>query len=588
MIDWRSFVSISLSLLVIGPGCRSPSGHREKADRQATEIIEQKREELFGESTPFTIELPADQLRRTLLLEQDLPISSPSSLGSDKLEPIPHWPEAVPEASVAEPTEKLPDPFKMNLYDALSIGAKNNRDYQSRKEDIFRAALSMNVEAEAFRNTYIGALESVYADDRSGDETERGVVNSAALGVSRAFRTGVTVSGRLALDLVNLLTADKDSAYGLLADLTVSVPLLRGAGRHIVTEPLTQADRNVMYAMYDFEDFKRSFAVRIASEYFGVLQQLDQVRNAEENLRGLEVSATRARRLADAGRLPEIQVDQALQEQLRARERWLLAQASYEERLDRFKLTLGLPGDVRVELDGEDLVRLVSVLQSADSTDPIAIDEIESLNGAFERRPDLLKALGRVYDAQRAVTVAADGLRWDAKLSAGAKTGGGRSLSSAGSGNVNLEPDRAVYGATLALDAPWNRVKERDAYRASFINLERAVRAAQDLEDQIKIQVRSAWRSLRRARESITIQTRSVELAQRRVDSTALFLQAGRTQIRDVLEAQEALISARNALTASIVAYRVAELEWQRDLALLEVDEQGLWKENTRYDQSAN
>jgi outer membrane protein TolC len=138
----------------------------------------------------------------------------------------------------------------------------------------------------------------------------------------------------------------------------------------------------------------------------------------------------------------------------------------------------------------------------------------------------------------------------------------------------------------VAFDAPWNRVNERRVYRSSFIDLERAVRAAQELEDQIKTQVRSAQRSLVRARESISIQTRSVELAQRRVDSTALFLQAGRTQIRDVLEAQEALISARNALTASIVGYRVAELEWRRDLATLDVDEQGLWKENARYDQS--
>ena len=77
------------------------------------------------------------------------------------------------------------------------------------------------------------------------------------------------------------------------------------------------------------------------------------------------------------------------------------------------------------------------------------------------------------------------------------------------------------------------------------------------------------------------IQAKSVTVARRRVESTTLFLQAGRAEIRDVLEAQEALVSAQNALTASLVDYRVAELELQRDLGVLEVDDQGLWHEYT-------
>jgi outer membrane protein TolC len=70
-----------------------------------------------------------------------------------------------------------------------------------------------------------------------------------------------------------------------------------------------------------------------------------------------------------------------------------------------------------------------------------------------------------------------------------------------------------------------------------------------------------------------------VALAKRRVASTNLFLQAGRAQIRDLLEAQEDLISAQNALTAALVSYRVAELNIQRDMGVLEVNESGLWKE---------
>jgi outer membrane protein TolC len=60
-----------------------------------------------------------------------------------------------------------------------------------------------------------------------------------------------------------------------------------------------------------------------------------------------------------------------------------------------------------------------------------------------------------------------------------------------------------------------------------------------------------------------------------------LFLEAGRAEIRDVLESQEALVSAQNALTAALVNYRVGELALQRDLGVLALNEEGLWQEYT-------
>ena len=85
--------------------------------------------------------------------------------------------------------------------------------------------------------------------------------------------------------------------------------------------------------------------------------------------------------------------------------------------------------------------------------------------------------------------------------------------------------------------------------------------------------------SLLEARESIKIQAESVRVAQRRVDSTDLFLQAGRAEIRDLLEAQNSLNSAQDALTNAVVNYRIGELQFQRDLGVLEVGSDGLWVE---------
>jgi hypothetical protein len=98
--------------------------------------------------------------------------------------------------------------------------------------------------------------------------------------------------------LANLLTGNAASSLGLAGDASVSIPLMRGSGRHIVTEPLTQAERNVVYAMWDFEHYKKTFAVRVARDYLAVLRRLDEVVNSRENYRSVISSARRSRGLA--------------------------------------------------------------------------------------------------------------------------------------------------------------------------------------------------------------------------------------------------------------------------------------------------
>jgi outer membrane protein TolC len=145
--------------------------------------------------------------------------------------------------------------------------------------------------------------------------------------------------------------------------------------------------------------------------------------------------------------------------------------------------------------------------------------------------------------------------------------------------DVGLRSDKGISSALLSLDLPFERTAERNAYRESFIALERAVREVQILEDQIKLSVRNTLRNLLELRENIKIQAQSVSVAEKRVKSVNMFIEAGRAEIRDLLEAQDALLSAQNGLTAAIVNYRIAELELQRDMGVLKVDEKGLWQE---------
>ncbi|MHC4174683.1 MAG: TolC family protein [Planctomycetota bacterium] len=613
-----------VSLVLVLTGCRSPSEYRREADRVASDIVTEKQKEALGRTEPFDIERPSDILRHRLLEGQNLAYAGQASLGADRLEPVEHWPEEDYPRAISsdddpnipiDPNEPRPvpdrrdEPIKLSLVQALQVGARNSPAYQSRKEDVFRAALDLDLERNEFRNIFTGQVTSLISTDASGSSTVSGTENSADVGLSRTLQSGVGLSTALAVDLANLLTGGGASSLGLAADATISIPLLRGSGKHIVTEPLTQAERDVVYAIYDFERFKRTFAVNVARGYLGVLQQEDEVTNQEENYRSLIASARRSRRLADAGRLSEIQVDQAVQSELRARNSWISTKEQYKNRLDAFKSTIGLPPDALIKVDPNDLeqlrvpasklieeivgqedseeaqetppadalIELVPV--SGEGAGPLELDESTAVRLALDNRLDLRTALGEVYDAQRQVIVRADALRAELTLLGSADAGARRSVASATRDDAELRFDQGRYSALLTLDLPLERTAERNAYRDSFINLERAVRSVQTLEDQIKLSVRGELRDLLESRESLKIQSRSVVVAQKRVKSTNLFLEAGRAQIRDLLEAQESLLGAQNSLTRAVISYRIAELELQQDMGLLQVDESGMWRE---------
>lgn len=593
-------------------GCQSAGQHRQNADKAAYAIIRDAQQAALGKTEPFDIQPPSVTLREKLLLSHGLPYSSSASLGARHLEAIPHWPKdryleesSVPEDATA-PWFKDRD-HRLTLLEALQVAARNSRDYQTRKESVFREALRLDLEREAFRDTFEGLVQGLFEENRGTDPTRRGLRGSADVGWSRSLQNGVDLTTSIAFDLVKLLTLERPESLGVFADATISIPLLRGAGRHIAAEPLTQAERNVINAIAEFERYKRVFAVQIASEYLGVLRQMNQYQNAQENYRGLIASARRARRLADSGRLPEIQFDQAVQDELRARDRWIQARQSYLQRQDSFKLTLGLPPDARLELEPLEMEKLQAAVEDiltgsigmeayqnippADAETelrppgqgvpgPPEMEESHAIRLALDNRLDLRVAERQVDDAQRRVTVAADALRAELTLLGRAQAGGSRSIASAEQSDARLKPREGLYSALATLDLPFKRTRERNAYRESLIALEKAVRDYQQREDTVKLEVRNALRNLLEYRESVQIQAQAVELARKRVRSTNLFLQAGRAQIRDLLESQEALLSAQNSLNAAIVNYRIADLAFQRDLGLLEVNEKGLWTES--------
>jgi outer membrane protein TolC len=459
----------------------------------------------------------------------------------------------------------------LSLAQAMCVAARNDRTYQKHKEAVFSAALDLDYQQYQFETTFSGLLLATL----SGEPSAEKAAGSAEAGAARTLSNGAKIAAKLALDVASLLQDDWRSV-GVSGDLTMTVPLLRGAGREIVREPLTQAERDLASAVRTFERYRQTYAVAVASAYLGVLEAAQKLSNAQENERRLDKNGRRAEMMFDAGRMQRIQVDQARSDLLGAGESVIATRKNYEAKLDAFKLTVGLPPEARIGLDAQELVSLerqmVELAKDGAGTDETLPDAAEACRIALDGRLDLENARSQLEDAARAVQIAADALRADVSLT------GKLSLDRIRrTGESGFEGEEA-WSAGVQTDLPWNRRKERNTFKKRLIALELAKRTLEAEEDAVKQAVRNGLRNVFAARASFLNQGRAMRVALLRVESNNLYLQSGRSSMRDVLEAESSLLSARNALCSAVILWRVSELELRRDMGVLRVSEEGLWR----------
>lgn len=586
----KLIITLLMLTLLIGTGCTA-AHYRKSADKAADSLIKEKQEQIFGKATGITIERPSDTLRRRLMIEQNLLYRSNASLGTDKLEKIAHWPEKnypgeASKSSVDDLTLEQGKPLKLTLVQALQVGAMNSSEYQSQKESVFQKALDLNLRRHEYGFTIGGdASYKITQQEREG-ETVKSDSGSGSLSLSKTLKNGTKIVTSIGVDIVNLLTEGVTSKT-YRGDASISIPLLRGAGKYVASESLTQAERDLIYSLYTFERYKGTFAVQIMQNYMNVLSQMDQIDNAAENYKNSITSYNRTSRQSEAGRTTVVQVNQALQQELSARNRWINAKAQYRNQLDNFKIMIGLPADADVELDRSDLESLTKraseivakagpdtstsenlVDPGKENAGPLEMEESEAIKLALENRLDLKVQEGKVYDAQRAVVIRANALGAELTLLGSANFSGDE--------KDTIKKDSGIYTGLLTIDLPFDRTSERNAYRSSYISLEKAVREFQTLEDNIKLSIRQTLRTMSEAREGLRIQSMAVKAAETGLESANMFFEAGRSELRDLLDAQSSLLTARNSLTSAVINYRMAELQFQRDAGILAIDDKGL------------
>jgi len=458
---------------------------------------------------------------------------------------------------------------RIDLVDAIDISIDRRREYQTQKENLYLTGLTLTRARHDFSPILFGGSTAELGSvGSSGDEISRQLTVRSRAGFSQLLKSGGALALDIAHNIFRFYVGGGAAPPTRFLSAGITQPLLRGAGPS-ATETLTQSERDVVYAIRSFSRFQKRNALDITSEYFRILQEKDRVRNEYFNYRNLIAFTERATELA-RDRLPRFQVDQARQDELRARNRYVLTVNAYRSRIDDFKLTLGLPvgGELFVD-DGalRDLER--------GGLTPLPLDEGSALAIASEHRLDLLNEIDRFEDARRRIAVAAEALQPGLDLFAGIDLD-----SPAGRTYSNFDPE--VYRGSLGLDLdlPLDNLPERNAYRRARIAFERQLRELTLALDEIHSEVRAGLRGLALARERYEIQRSALDLANQRVEAVNLLLETDRAETRDLLEARNAQLGARNALTSALIDYHLTRLELLFDLGVFDPERDRFWAEN--------
>ncbi len=453
----------------------------------------------------------------------------------------------------------------LDLRQTLAVGARHSRQYQTAREDLYQSAMTLVSAAHDWDWLPTQSLQAMLGRNLDGPDTT--LQTDGSVGFSKRLVSGARLSGSLAFYSLRYLSGSRELSLNTLANLTLTAPLLAGSSNLVARESLTQAERDLVYALRSYVRQRKSLLIDIADRYYAVLSALDSLDIARRSLANLKESRERSEAMAESGRVPLFQVDQARQRELDAQSSLVQRDEAYQSSKDALKEILGLPLEAPIELERADLERL-----AATSLPQPPMNFEEAAAAALAQRLDWATVNDRLADAHRHSLVTADALRarLDLKLS-------GQASSPSDDHLRNLAFDKGNYTAALDADLPFDRTSEIIAYRRALISEDRQTRAVTQEHDRIIAELRNVWRRLASSEQNYQIQRLSLDLARKRVESTELLFQAGRVNIREVLDARDSLIVAENAVTVALVGHRMNWLRLMYQLEQLPTEADTLW-----------
>ncbi len=439
---------------------------------------------------------------------------------------------------------------------SLRLAIRHSHELQNKRDKLVIKALDLLARQRDFGLQSAASLQALHG--LTGAEQDQDNIDAALSLGSKLFSGGDWRLEGTSAGTRHSVT-NSDWSYSSALNVTVNQPLLAGVGYENAYSELIQAEHDLVYALRAFVLERQDFAIDILKDFYALVNQRQVLENTLKNNEQSQYLYERSEALFKVRRAASIDVLRAKQQQLSAGNRVATTRMEYEIQVARFLDTLGLAMDVEVAID-----RAVPALNS------MSLDERAAMQQALGSRLDLRTEQDRAHDAERVLRVARNALLPD--------------LDGFGKVRVAGQPGETVGGEDfeesasvgIKLDLPLDRRKQRIAVRKAELSLSEAQRRLTRKRNQVRIEVLESYRRLKALVGTVDIERQNVDIAQKRAENATVRFKSGEYSNRDVVDAENELLAARNAYTKALVDHEVQRLRLLRNIGQLDLTVGGL------------
>lgn len=338
----------------------------------------------------------------------------------------------------------------LDIDSSVQLAYVHSPTHQDQLETLYLSALDVTAERFRLDTQYYGGFSTAFSHNGSlnpaslsydsasgkyvvsgpseGIESNRLTVGSSSakptLRVERSLATAGQLLAGFANSFVFEFSGGDANLSSSLANFVFVQPLLRGAGRDIALEELTRDERALLGNLRAYGQFRQGFYTQVAigesgvsgpqrggqstfiqvasgaggiGGYIGLLQDLQKIRNAQDNLDEQLQLLSLTIALEESGLIDLVQVDLLRQRVQETRATILDSRNALTFSIDRFTTgTLGLPPDLPVKMDDR-LIRQFELVSPEATTLRKEIRAHQGLVGSLDQNSGI-EAVRKVLD----------------------------------------------------------------------------------------------------------------------------------------------------------------------------------------------
>ncbi|AFY80597.1 TolC family protein [Oscillatoria acuminata] len=494
-----------------------------------------------------------DRLEQNEVISQSLPqlpIESNPPSGDRDLDPatlplfenrpaeLQQVPVTVPETRPAvqeTPGDRIPEGIPLTLVEVVGLAVQNNREIKNAYLARIAERANLAVALDKFQPTFTPEISVGLNQNEVGSATRNAADITAGSRVRMRIPSGGEINAAWNMGGItqssNQAEIIDENRVNQGLSLNVIQPLLRGFGRDVNTASIKIAQFNENLNLLRLNSTLINIITDAIFGYRELLQAQESVKIAENSLRIAQDIFEINRALVEAGRQPRINLVQN-ERNIASRQVQLLGAQNNFQQVRLSLLTILDVEDFPI-IPGEEIVVEDSQLNE---------EELKQL--ALQNSASYLNAELAVEIAELNLMLAEDDNRWDMNLTA-----------SYGSNLQSRTDDTNDVRLGIGLSRDFGDRSFESRIEQERVNLLQSQNTRDDQRDNLLIQVGDQVRNARLLLEQVNLARQEREFAEQNLENERELLRLGRGEIRNVISAQEEVVSANNSELNAQIAY---------------------------------